>query len=237
MKHEHLDPLPEDLRALIALEAKTHAPNEALKEGVLAHVNRAVTLAGPVATAAQTAPAALAAKKLVMVGVGAFVLGGGSGAAAVRYAMTPSTVSTAALATNMPSMQAPVATVPTIASAEATGASSVPVFASSAIAAQPTASNSAPITAQRGDLVREREILDVARAAMARGRPTDAIVAAEEHAKKWPRGYLVEEREVVMIQALVRAGRRDEAERRAAQFRKSFGKSMLIAVVDAALKP
>jgi hypothetical protein len=83
--------------------------------------------------------------------------------------------------------------------------------------------------------VRERELLDVARAALARGRPADAIAAAEEHAQKWPRGYLAEEREVVLIQALVSAGRGRAAESKAALFRKSFPRSMLMPAVDVAL--
>ncbi|WP_394835165.1 hypothetical protein LVJ94_52570 [Pendulispora rubella] len=86
-----------------------------------------------------------------------------------------------------------------------------------------------------GDITREREVLDAARAALARGRPEDAIAAAERHAQKWPRGYLVEEREAVLIQALALGGRRDEAERRANTFRKAYPQSILLPAIDAAL--
>jgi len=86
-----------------------------------------------------------------------------------------------------------------------------------------------------GDLTRERELLDVARAALAHGKPQDAIQAAQEHARRWPRGYLAEEREVVLIQALVAAGRTVEAEQRATRFHRSFPRSMLAPAVDAAI--
>lgn len=92
-----------------------------------------------------------------------------------------------------------------------------------------------PAPLASGDLAKERELLDVARAALARGRPADALAAAAEHARKWRRGYLGEEREVVLIQALAAAGRRQDAEAKAAQFRKMYPKSMLMPAVDAAL--
>jgi hypothetical protein len=63
------------------------------------------------------------------------------------------------------------------------------------------------------------------------------VAVAREHAQKWPRGYLAEEREVVLIQALVAAGSRQEAEHRAAQFHRTFPKSILGPAVDAAVRP
>ncbi|WP_394845702.1 hypothetical protein LZC95_52820 [Pendulispora brunnea] len=86
-----------------------------------------------------------------------------------------------------------------------------------------------------GDITRERELLDAARAALARGRPDDAIAAAERHAQKWPHGYLVEERDAVLIQALALGGRHDEAQRRANAFRKAYPQSILLPAIDASL--
>lgn len=58
--------------------------------------------------------------------------------------------------------------------------------------------------------------------ARARGRlqasPAAALSSTEDHARLYPRGQLVEEREVIAIDALVRLGRRAEAEARARSF-------------------
>jgi hypothetical protein len=107
---------------------------------------------------------------------------------------------------------------------------------STAPAAIPSPSAARP-AGSAGDLTRERELLDAARAALDRGRPNDAVAAAREHAQKWPRGYLAEEREVVLIQGLVAAGNQQEAEHRAAQFHRTFPKSILGPAVDAAVRP
>jgi RNA polymerase sigma-70 factor (ECF subfamily) len=172
-------------------------------------------------------------------GVGAFVAGGLVGAVVAQR-----------LASNSPptvAIHAPgddVALSPSLAVA-----SSAPEGADSGLLAVPASASgfesepsrsadaSAPrqSAAGRGDLTRERELLDVARAAMAHGSPADAIVAAERHARNWPNGYLTEERETLWIEALAASGRRDEAARKASSFRKAFPKSVLMPAVEAAL--
>ena len=52
--------------------------------------------------------------------------------------------------------------------------------------------------------------------------PSRALQRANEHAARYPRGVLVQEREVIAIQALRQLGRSAEAERRAAAFAKAF---------------
>jgi hypothetical protein len=108
---------------------------------------------------------------------------------------------------------------------------------SSAGATEPPARAAPSAPSPRGDLVREREILDAAHAALAHGRAADALAAVQRHATQWPRGYLGEEREVVRIQALAASGRRGEAEQLAIRFRTTHPKSMLLPAVDAAVPP
>jgi hypothetical protein len=67
----------------------------------------------------------------------------------------------------------------------------------------------------------EAELLEQARAAL-KGDPARALQRANEHATRFPRGVLVQEREVLAIQALRQLGRSAEAERRAAAFVKAF---------------
>ncbi len=57
----------------------------------------------------------------------------------------------------------------------------------------------------------EREILEIARTALLRRDPVDALEALDRHARSFPAGALIEERESLRIQALAVAGRRDEA--------------------------
>lgn len=85
------------------------------------------------------------------------------------------------------------------------------------------------------DLARERQLIDQARSALARGDGSAALLALEEHARAFPRGQLVEAREALTVQALVDAGRTAEAKARAARFKRAFPGSMYRAVVDSAI--
>jgi hypothetical protein len=70
----------------------------------------------------------------------------------------------------------------------------------------------------------EMAMLDRAQQAL-RPRPAEALALAEEHAQRFAGGKLAEEREVIAVGALLRLGRRGEAEQRAQRFRASFPRS------------
>lgn len=82
-------------------------------------------------------------------------------------------------------------------------------------ATPPSAKSSPPAQPSEADL------LEQARAAM-KSDPGRALQRANEHAARYPRGVLVQEREVIAIQALRQLGRNAEAERRATAFAKAF---------------
>ncbi|WP_437940599.1 hypothetical protein [Sorangium sp. So ce341] len=67
------------------------------------------------------------------------------------------------------------------------------------------------------DLVRESNLVDQSRAALAQD-PAAALAALARHEADFPRGRLAEEREFIAIRALMRLGRADEARARAAAF-------------------
>lgn len=85
------------------------------------------------------------------------------------------------------------------------------------------------------DLARERALIETARTALSR-QQADAIDLLLRHEQQFPRGRLAEERESLLVQALLQAGRIDEARRRGARFRARFPRSLLLPVVDAALR-
>lgn len=88
----------------------------------------------------------------------------------------------------------------------------------------------------RSDLAAERAVIDAARTAIARGNTTSALAAINRHALEYPRGRLVEEREGLRVIALVRAGRRPEAQNRADRFRQRYPNSVLLPAIDSALR-
>ncbi|MCL2724492.1 MAG: hypothetical protein FWD69_08655 [Polyangiaceae bacterium] len=247
MIEDSQDPFPPELTALLELECRSHPPDPKLKAEVFDRVETAIALAGsagggggpavpdatPHAMKAMKVGVSVGAKKLIGVGLAALAVGGAAGSAstAVLLQRSENPVATPVLAASHPPPSAPIIEI--AASAPSTGGSSVTALPPPVpVASRTTAPAS---SAARGDLAKERELLDVARAALARGRPADAIAAANEHARRWPRGYLEEEREVVLIQALAAAGKHQEVAAKAARFRRTFPASMLMPAVDAAL--
>lgn len=92
----------------------------------------------------------------------------------------------------------------------------------------------APAVRGGDDLAAERASLDVSRTALGRGDGVNALVACDEHARKFPRGALAEEREAIAVQALVLEHRSDDARARAERFRKTHPRSILLPAVLAA---
>jgi len=85
------------------------------------------------------------------------------------------------------------------------------------------------------DLAAERALLDTARTALGRAQGLAALDVLHLHGAQFPSGRLVEEREALVIHALVQLRRYEEARQAAARFRRQRPASMLLPVVDAAL--
>lgn len=73
-------------------------------------------------------------------------------------------------------------------------------------------------SASAGDHEDELALLRRAHAALRGGDGSSALGLTYEHARRFPRSALSQEREVIAIEALVRLGRRGEAERRGQRF-------------------
>ncbi|MEZ4297899.1 MAG: hypothetical protein R3B70_23285 [Polyangiaceae bacterium] len=80
----------------------------------------------------------------------------------------------------------------------------------------------------------ELEMLDRAQKALS-GRPGEALSIAEEHGRRFPKGGLAPEREVIAIQALAALGRREEARGRAERFRAAHPGSAYLRRIDVLL--
>ncbi len=73
----------------------------------------------------------------------------------------------------------------------------------------------------------ERVLLDDARGAIEREDGTAALAATSEHARRYPHGVFVQEREAIAVRALVLLGRMDEARVRVQRFEERFPDSLL----------
>jgi outer membrane protein assembly factor BamD (BamD/ComL family) len=85
-------------------------------------------------------------------------------------------------------------------------------------------------------LTRERELLESARGDLTARRFDEALRKIEQHLRDYPTGRLAPEREALAVQALVGAGRYDEARRRGTDFAARFPRSMFRAVVESTLQ-
>lgn len=80
----------------------------------------------------------------------------------------------------------------------------------------------------------ELELLQRAQAAYTRREFSGALALLAEHARRFPRGHLAEERDALRVRSLLGAGRVEEAHRAALIFRMRFPRSVLLPRVDSA---
>jgi hypothetical protein len=88
----------------------------------------------------------------------------------------------------------------------------------------------------RNTLTDERVLLDQARRQLASDEPARALIYLDQHAQRFTRGLLSEEREAMRINVLVQLGRKDEAKARGEAFAARFPNSIMGSGVRAALK-
>lgn len=96
----------------------------------------------------------------------------------------------------------------------------------------PSAEKEGPAT---DPLATEAGLLEAARRALG-GNPGRALVLAQEHQRRFPSGILVQEREVLAIEALGRLGQTQAARRRAEAFKKRFPHSAHARKIDGVLR-
>lgn len=137
-------------------------------------------------------------------------------AAAGAYGWHATQSSPAEMQRVRPAMQAPAVVTPKVAE--------TPVQAADTAPAAPPSEPSAPVAPERvgspvgestkpgNEIRQEVALLSKAQAALSRGRPQEALEALSEHALRFPRGVLSEERAATRARTLCALGRRQEAE-------------------------
>jgi hypothetical protein len=93
------------------------------------------------------------------------------------------------------------------------------------------------IPARDGALLAEQALLRAARRAIAQRDIDGALISIRHHEIAHPDGRLTQERELLRVQALARAGRVGEAEAAAARFRSRFPESLMTKALEYALNP
>jgi hypothetical protein len=174
-------------------------------------------LLGPVGPAL---PAAAAGKalglKLALAGAALIVAGGGAWLlASSPSARPPSAPTKSPVSSSAKPESATIKTTPEAPAAPAAASIAEPAAAPSVGPAKLPGKPTPPAQPS------EAELLEQARSAL-KGDPARALQRANEHAARFPRGVLVQEREVLAIQALRKLGRSAEADRRTEAFAKAF---------------
>jgi hypothetical protein len=221
-----LEPLDPELARLLDTERAATPPNAALDRVW----SRLAAVPAPVghAAGAHVAPVAKAtawtATHVAVVGVAAFVVGGVVAGSSVLALRKPAERIVYVERTAPPSSPPPMATPPPRV---------VPIVTPTPLASVASAPSTAPMPAST--LSSERAVLDAARAALISGDAARALALLDEHAHRFRKAQLGEEREALAVQALVVAGRYDAARARAARFKAGAPASMFIPAVDATL--
>jgi len=257
-----LEPMPADLADLLDAERVVGYPPvpEALARQIAAEV--AAGVGGAAASTAVSATSASAAGSTGASGLAASIKGAiatkialasalsfmvGSGTGAVLHATlskprapAPIVARQEVVATPPPSATEPVTAEPAPVPAPAPSPGLGPRMPAAPLRATPPQvpeQKKAVPSAHDIALADERGLLEMARTALARGQSDAALEALEGHARRFPQGQLVEEREGLAILALAAAGRGEEARRRSASFQAKYPNSLLLLAIEAALQP
>lgn len=120
-----------------------------------------------------------------------------------------------------------VAVAPSTTPLPSASLSSVPVVTLDDLPRAPSGSSTvqkAPVATPVVDEAAETKLLGDAQSSV-KSDPAAALRACNEHAKRFPGGSLAQEREALAIEALVRLGRKGEAEQRLTRFRANYPSS------------
>jgi hypothetical protein len=212
-----------ELRSLMRA-GKSEVPNEAqmlalaAKLGVLGGLGGAGAAGGAGGAAGAGGAGAAVKAGLAMKVIAAIaVIGVASGGVAIAVKKSgESTAAPVGLVATSTTSASPVA-IATASAGPSEIPSPVPSESASAIPARVASAAARPPESPEAEV----KLLGRAQDAL-RSRPDEALALCGEHARRFPAGGLVQEREVIAIEALVKTGRSDEARARADRFKARF---------------
>jgi TolA-binding protein len=199
--------LSEDLQAMLDAERDIDAPTPAQRERLLERLEPLLIV--PVAAAVASAGAADAATsalggalkaKIAAAVVSAALIGGAVGATGHAY-LAPAPVPSAVVPVAPKPFELPAPAPEPIVPAEPAPSASAP----SATAAPSLGAAPRERKQHESSLRAERLLIETASAALLRGDHESALAALREHARRFPKGNLAQERDVLLTKA--RAGR------------------------------
>lgn len=240
--------LPEDVRAMLAADAREIAPPPGAREQVLDRVFTSVGVAAAVTATAGGASAASA---------------GGAISASVKWTLAALALLTAAGATvvvrqrstarssavgrpltdrltqppqrvSAPIERAPIAVHDPTPAREPTSAS-LPAPATDR-AASIARRAERPAIEPEDALEQEQRLLARGQRALAEGRADAVLDAVRAHSQQFARGALAEERDALEVRALLLARRMDEARAKAERFRRRFPDSVFLSAIEGSLR-
>ena len=222
-----LPPLPDELAALREVSAPPLPSG--FEDRVGARVAESIAHLGAAGAAGATAGAGVAVStaKLIVGAVAVLTTGIGAGIALDRTVLRPEPV----VQTPVPVVVTPPPTVPEVQAVEPVKPIEVAPVVPEKVIVKPEPVKNDPGQVGGGrdvSLAAERALLEVARAALAKGDTVHALEALERHEKEHAKGRLREEREALFIEALRAAGREKEADARKEKFLREFPDSLLM---------
>lgn len=223
-----LPPLSPELAALRDA-ARAVRPPPGFEGRVASKLAQSVLTLPPAPTGGAAAAAQLPLAKVIGGGVFVLLTGVGLGVALDRAVLQPPARPLPVVTVSAPVIPVPAPVLPVVVPAPP------PVEPTKVVVPTPTPKQPVPVmeapakpTSGRDvSLSAERALLEVARAAMAKGDLTATFAALGKHERDFANGRLAEEREALFIQALHAAGREAEAASRTERFNTQFPESLL----------
>jgi hypothetical protein len=211
--------LPEDLRAIYDAERALPA---VLPAEARARILDAVAHAVPVAAAGFSLVTVIAASLI------SAVIGAAIAVSVISLRGNDAVAPTAATIDAAPSHDMSADAAPFVEAADAApvveAADAAPVLdAPPAVRASRHREDAGSVATEAPDTTTaERNLIDRARSALSRGKAHEAMIALMEHERTYAAGTMLEEREYLIIVALLAQNKRDVATTRAASYRRNF---------------
>jgi hypothetical protein len=238
-----LEPLPDDVRAVLHAGAFGPALGEEARARLLSRIAASAAISPSIASSASGIAGKVAGRPMVAV---ALAFAGGVAAGIAGHVAWQAHAAAPTVGTPPPVIAMephPVEVVPPPSPSRSPSPVITPVIEPQKPARSPAPARAStprpplrqPPRASESDLAAENALITRARAALVRGDAQGALAAVAEHETRFADGALSEEREVVRVQALVASDQRGEADARARRFHEQFPNSMFGPAVDGAL--